>query len=146
VTGALPNAPQAYRGERLGLPATGQGAIAKTNPRIWAFIVDALAASLVAGLFVSARGAPGTTSHLPGLWSWIPFVLDYVVGLLVAGRSLGMYLLKIRVIRVDQDAAIGPGRAIVRTVLLSLLIPALVWDRDGRGMHDRFTDTAVVQG
>ena len=146
MTGAPTNAPQAYRGERLGLPATGQGAIAKTNPRIWAFIVDALAASLVAGLFVSARGAAGTASHLPGLWSWIPFVLDYVVGLLVAGRSLGMYLLKIRVIRVDQDAAIGPGRAIVRTVLLSLLIPALVWDRDGRGLHDRFTDTAVVQG
>ena len=25
-----------------------------------------------------------------------------------------------------------------------LLVPALVMDRDGRGLHDRLTDTAVV--
>jgi hypothetical protein len=26
-----------------------------------------------------------------------------------------------------------------------LLIPAVIWDRDGRGFHDRLTDTAVVR-
>jgi hypothetical protein len=27
-----------------------------------------------------------------------------------------------------------------------LLVPAVVFDRDGRGLHDRYTDTAVVRG
>jgi uncharacterized RDD family membrane protein YckC len=34
---------------------------------------------------------------------------------------------------------------VVRTVLLFLLIPAVVVDKDGRGLHDRFTGTAVVR-
>ena len=37
------------------------------------------------------------------------------------------------------------GRALVRTALLCLLVPAVVFDRDGRGLHDRLTDTAVVR-
>jgi uncharacterized RDD family membrane protein YckC len=82
---------------------------------------------------------------LPGTWSLVPFVLDYVVGLLVAGRTLGMYLFGLRVIRVSRDVAVDPLRALGRTVLLALLIPALVFDRDNRGMHDRLTDTAVVR-
>ena len=32
------------------------------------------------------------------------------------------------------------------TALLFLLVPALVFDRDGRGLHDRYSDTAVVRG
>ena len=39
-----------------------------------------------------------------------------------------------------------PGRAVARTVLLVMLLPAVIWDRDGRGLHDRLTDTAVVRG
>ena len=35
-------------------------------------------------------------------------------------------------------------RAVLRTALLLLLIPALIWDRDGRGLHDRAAGTAVV--
>jgi uncharacterized RDD family membrane protein YckC len=138
-------APQAYRGENLGLPETGRGSLATTGVRLGAFVVDALASSLVAGLFVQAHAGSGVAGHLPGSWSLVPFAVDYIVGLLVAGRTLGMYLVGLRVIRVDRDAAVDPVRAVIRTVLLTLLIPALVWDRDGRGLHDRFTDTAVVR-
>jgi uncharacterized RDD family membrane protein YckC len=47
---------------------------------------------------------------------------------------------------VDQDKPVNPWRALLRTFLLVLLIPAVIWDRDGRGLHDRLTDTAVVRG
>jgi hypothetical protein len=56
-----------------------------------------------------------------------------------------MYLFGLRVVRVSKDVAIGPLRALGRTALLVLFIPALVFDRDNRGMHDRLTDTAVVR-
>ena len=137
--------PQAYRGQKLGLPESGPGSLAPFGPRLGAFLVDALASALIAGLFVQSAHRHGATGHLPGTWSLIPFALDYVVGLLVAGRTIGMYLVKVRVIRVDRTVAVDPFRAIARTALLAIGIPAVLMDRDGRGLHDRFTQTAVVR-
>jgi uncharacterized RDD family membrane protein YckC len=139
--------PQAYRGQALGLPETGPGSLSTTGIRLGAFIVDAVASSLVAALFVQAAAhGKGVADHLPGSWSLIPLAVDYIVGILVAGRTLGMYLFGLRVIRVDRDVAVTPPQALLRTLLLFLLVPAVVWDRDGRGLHDRFTSSAVVRG
>ncbi len=33
----------------------------------------------------------------------------------------------------------------VRTGLLCLVIPAVVWDKDGRGLHDLAARTAIVR-
>ena len=140
------SAPQAYRGARLGLPEQGPGSLATTGQRLGAFVVDAVASGLVAALFVQSAHGHGATGHLPGSWSLIPFAIDYIVGVLVAGRTLGMYLFGLRLVRVDRPAAVDPWRAVVRTALLLLLLPAVIWDRDGRGIHDRLTDTAVVRG
>jgi uncharacterized RDD family membrane protein YckC len=143
-------APQAHRGEKLGLPADGRGSLASPGSRVGALVVDCIASGLVAALGVAMFHHGGdTASRLPGSWSLVPFALDYVVGLLVAGRTLGMNLVGIRVIRVDAPAdrpkAVDPWRALLRTFLLMLLVPAVVWDKDGRGLHDRLTDTAVVR-
>jgi uncharacterized RDD family membrane protein YckC len=138
--------PQAYRGARLGLPEQGPGSLATTGQRLGAFLVDAIASGLVAALFVQFAHGRGAVGHLPGSWSLIPFALDYIVGTLVAGRTLGMYLFGLRLVRVDRVAAVDPGRAVARTALLVMLLPAVIWDRDGRGLHDRLTDTAVVRG
>lgn len=135
-----------YRGERLGLPESGPGSVATTGVRLAAFLVDAIASSLVAALFVQAtRSGHGVAERLPGSWSLLPLALDYVVGMLVAGRTVGMYLFGLRIVRVDRPAAVNPGQAILRTVLLFLLVPALIWDRDGRGLHDRASGTAVIR-
>ena len=137
--------PQAFRGQNLGLPEAGPGSIATTGPRLGAFVVDALASAVVAGLFVQTRGSHGA-DRLPGSWSLIPFAIDYVLGVLFAGRTLGMYLFGLRLVRLDRQDAVGPVRAVVRTVLLLLLVPAVIFDKDGRGLHDRITETAVVRG
>jgi uncharacterized RDD family membrane protein YckC len=145
VADASPGAPAAYRGQRLGLPASGPGSLAAVGPRLAAFALDCLASALVAGLFVRAADAPGTAEHLPGSWSLVPFALDYLLGLTLGGRTLGMYLLGLRVVRVDRRAAVDPWRALIRTVLLCALVPAVIFDQNGRGLQDRLTDTAVVR-
>jgi uncharacterized RDD family membrane protein YckC len=138
--------PGAYRGERLGLPATGSGSLGTTGARLAAFLVDAIASSLIAALFVQAtHNGDGVADHLPGSWSLLPLAIDYVVGMLVAGRTVGMYLFGLRIVRIDRPAAVNPGQAIIRTLLLFLLVPAVIWDRDGRGLHDRASGTAVVR-
>jgi uncharacterized RDD family membrane protein YckC len=147
ATAHPPQAPQAFRGQAIGLPESGRGSLATTGARLVAFVVDALASTLVAALFIHPHG-PGHrwSDHLPGSWSLIPLAVDYLVGCTLAGGTLGMYLRGLRLGRVDQPSSrVGIGRVLLRTVLLYLFVPAVVFDRDGRGMHDRFSDTAVVR-
>ena len=124
-------------------PADGPGSVASIGRRLAAFAVDAVASAFIAGLFVRPD-LPGLAGHLPGAWSLIPLSFDYVLGLVLAGQTLGMRLLAVRVIRTDRSAPVGLGRTVVRTALLVLLVPAVVVDRSHRGLHDRVTDTAVV--
>jgi uncharacterized RDD family membrane protein YckC len=144
----MPTAGEAYRGQRLGLPESGPASLAQPGARIGAWIVDALLSALVAALFVEVihqERHRDFAQRLPGYWSLIPFALDYILGMLFAGRTLGMYLFGLRIIRVDRNEAVNPWRAVVRTVLLMLLVPAVIFDKDGRGLHDRYSDTAVVR-
>jgi len=61
---------------------------------------------------------------------------------LLAG-SFGQRLLGVRVVRVD-GGRLSLGRIILRTVLLCLVIPAVIWDSSGRGLHDRAAGSIVV--
>jgi hypothetical protein len=40
---------------------------------------------------------------------------------------------------------LGLWRPVVRTVLLCLAIPPLIFDRDQRGLHDRLAGTMLVR-
>jgi uncharacterized RDD family membrane protein YckC len=138
-------ASQHYRGERLGLPAEGTGSLAPTGTRVLALLVDCAASGLIASLFVRRSDLHGAASHLPGSWSLIPLAIDYVVGLLLGGQTLGMHLFGVRVVRIDGGPGLSPLLAAMRTAILFALIPAVIVDRDARGLHDRLTGTAAVR-
>jgi uncharacterized RDD family membrane protein YckC len=104
---------------------------------VLAYLVDAVVAALVAALF--------TAPELPRTWSLLSFGLIYVVTLVAFGQTPGMRLLGLRLAHPAEGQRLALWRAVVRTALLVLLIPALVVDADGRGLHDRLTDTAVVR-
>jgi hypothetical protein len=144
VTSPHPPTRQRFRGERLGLPESGPGSLAPTGRRGVAFLIDVLASGLVAGLFARRSDLPGIAGHLPGQWSLLALAADYVIGVVLLGRTFGMYLTGLRIVRVDARVAIGPLRATARALLLVLLIPAVVVDQDFRGLHDRLTSTAVI--
>ncbi len=137
VGNAQPPSQQRPRGAALGLPADGPGSLASFGSRIGAFLVDAVAAALVAGLV--------TAPALPGNWSLLPFGLITVGTLVAFGQTPGMRLLGLRLAHPRAGERLALWRAVVRTGLLMLLVPALVVDADGRGLHDRLTDTAVVR-
>ena len=137
VRDAPPPSQERVRGASLGLPAEGPGSLASFSSRVGAFLVDALASAVVAGLF--------TAPQLPGNWSLVAFAVVTVVSLVAVGQTPGMRLLGLRLAHPRPGERLAPWRAVVRTALLCLLVPALVVDSDGRGMHDRLTDTAVVR-
>jgi hypothetical protein len=132
-----PPSQQRVRGASLGLPAEGPGSLAGFQSRALAFLVDAIGSALVAGLF--------TAPHLPGNWALAAFAAITVVTLVVFGQTPGMRLLGLRLAHPRPGQRLAVWRGVVRTALLCLLVPALVVDSDGRGLHDRLTDTAVVR-
>ena len=75
-----------------------------------------------------------------GIWALQHFVLVATLGM-----TYGHRFLKLRVVR--EDGAKYPGfvKAAIRTVLLALVIPAVVWDSEGRGLHDRAAGTRLVR-
>ena len=125
------------RGASLGLPASGRGSLATFSSRVVAYLVDALAGVLIASLF--------TAPHLPAGWTALSFGLITVVTLALFGQTPGMRLVGLRLAHPVEGRRLAVWRAVVRTALLLLLVPALVVDSDGRGLHDRLTGTAVVR-
>jgi uncharacterized RDD family membrane protein YckC len=136
VRDVQPPSQQRVRGASLGLPADGPGSLAGFQSRVAAFLIDAVAAFLVAGLF--------TAPDLPRNWSLVAFVAVTVGSLVAFGQTPGMRLLGLRLAHPRAGERLALWRAVVRTALLCLLVPALLVDADGRGLHDRLTDTAVV--
>jgi uncharacterized RDD family membrane protein YckC len=137
VSDAQPPSQARVRGASLGLPADGPGSLAPFGSRAAAFVVDALAAALIAGLL--------TAPHLPGNWSLLSFGLITVATLVTFGQTPGMRLLSLRLAHPRPGERLAVWRGVVRTALLMLLLPALLVDANGRGLHDRLTDTAVVR-
>ncbi len=136
--------PDEPRGVRLGLPAYGRGAVATFGSRAAAFAIDTVLSGLVARLFFHVQSDSSSTYvSLPPL---IALALLYVVGLALTGQTPGMRLLRLRVVPVAAStAAVRLVPAALRTALLMLLVPALVSDRDGRGLHDLAAGTVVVR-
>ncbi len=133
-----------YRGERLGRPASGAGSVSGFGPRLGAFAIDTVLANLLVGLVVlfGVRPGPGLRGELV----LVAFLLQELVLVASAGATAGMRLAGVRVARVADGGQPGFAAVLLRTLLLSLLVPALIWDADGRGMHDRASGTVVVRG
>ncbi|TXK17469.1 RDD family protein [Homoserinibacter sp. GY 40078] len=127
-----------WPGERLGLPEQGPRSIARVGRRIVALVIDwAVAYFLSWALFPTPEGAA------PFVTLGIFALLQYLF-LLVVNGGLGHLILGIRLVPI-RGGYLGLWRPLVRTVLLCLVIPAVIWDRDQRGLHDKAAGTVLVR-
>jgi hypothetical protein len=131
-----------HPGERFGLPAEGVNSVAGFGRRLAALTLDWLAAYLIAAVVVGqgALERPTFGWTVMGVW----FLLT-AIPVAVFGASAGMTALGIRVAPLDGAAVVGVPRALLRTALIAVVIPAVVRDEDGRGLHDRATRTVVIR-
>jgi hypothetical protein len=72
------------------------------------------------------------------------FAIEQIVFLITLGGGIGHLAMGLRLVTL-QGAHCGVWRPILRTALLCLLIPAFIWDRDQRGMHDVFSGTVLIR-
>lgn len=134
-----------WRGERLGLPESGVRSVARGGSRLLAFVVDVVLASLLTSLFVRPQFADQAVMQTYNLWSIAVWAVITIVPVAFFGFTPGMAVTGIRVARLDGGSLVGPVRALVRTALTAVIIPAAVRNIDGRSWLDRLTGTVVIR-
>ena len=75
----------------------------------------------------------------------VVFAVESVVLTGLTGFTVGKLIVRIRVARLDGKPVVGLVRALIRTLLFLCVVPALVYDGDLRGLHDRGANTIVIR-
>jgi uncharacterized RDD family membrane protein YckC len=123
-----------WAGKRLGLPETGPGSLAKMGRRVLALGIDWALALMVSRAFFGSDNTATLTFFMLEQW------------LLVAtlGNSFGHLIAGIKVRKLD-GSYVGIVPALIRIGLILLVIPAVIWDTDNRGLHDKAAKTVLVR-
>jgi uncharacterized RDD family membrane protein YckC len=123
------------------MPRAGRGSMGRFGRRLVGVLVDWALCQLVAfGLFDKAFGVAGASSFLP----LAVFAVENLVLVGTLGSTIGHRVVGLQVVSTDGNAA-RPLQVLVRTVLLCLFLPAMFWDKDGRGLHDKAAGTLIVR-
>ena len=134
-----------WPGKRLGLPESGPRSVARAGRRIVAIAVDWAIATAISVLFFtpgeSVLDRLGSSNAAATL---IAFAVIQLLFIPTLGGSFGHLALGMRVVPL-KTGWIGVLKPVIRTALLCLFIPAVIWDRDQRGMHDRLAGTVLVR-
>ena len=137
--GSWLNGPQApdgadtFPGERFGLPEHGARSVATMGRRLLALLIDWLVCMVIA-----------LAAFRTQFWTLPIFAAETYLLTALTGFTLGKRLLGMRVARLD-GRPVGFLWALVRTLLLLAVLPALITDRDLRGWHDRAANTIVIR-
>ncbi|TDC21867.1 RDD family protein [Kribbella albertanoniae] len=144
--GTGPSGEFRYPGNRLGLPEAGPGSAAGWGRRILALLLDwflaGLIASAITGKPIWAGGNDFGTAQLTTFFAMTAILAG------LAGGTIGHRVLGLRVLSLKDGptgAQVGLLGGVIRAVLLCLVLPAVVYDRDRRGLHDRAANTIVVR-
>jgi hypothetical protein len=129
--------PDGYPGEDLGLPSTGSGSIVGMGRKLGALFVDWFLCTFIVVALI--RPAHADVEY----WTLAVFALQDCLLTALTGFTIGKRLFGVRVVRLDGKL-VGAW-SLVRTILLLFVIPAVVQDRDQRGLHDRAANTVVVR-
>jgi uncharacterized RDD family membrane protein YckC len=83
----------------------------------------------------------------PGAREWLPlivFALEAWVLTTLVGGSAGQLVVGVMVRR-TSGAPLDAARALLRTVLICLVIPPVIYNRDQQGLHDLAVDSIAVR-
>lgn len=108
-----------------------------------ALFIDWIASTLVVSFFTGRS----VLSPPEGFDRWLPlavFAIEAIALTATLGGSAGQLLMRVQVRRLT-GARLDPLRAAARTALICLVIPAVIYNGDQRGLHDLATDSIAVR-
>ncbi|MCX6429648.1 MAG: RDD family protein [Actinobacteria bacterium] len=107
--------------------------------RLTALAIDWAMSLAIASLF---------TSRSTGLSAFAPlgvFFLEVWILTSLSAASAGQRLVRIRVIRFADGGSPTPTQVLIRTALLCLVVTAVTFDENGRGLHERISGTVLTR-
>ena len=109
--------------------------------RVLALSIDWAIASFTAALVYPLQ----SSALAPSLFRLGVFVLEVALLTSLGGASAGQRVMGLRVLSWPDNLFLRPGPILLRTMLIALVIPAVVTDKDGRGLHDRAAKSVVMR-
>jgi uncharacterized RDD family membrane protein YckC len=130
-----------YPGSRLGLPQTGVGSLARFGRRLIAVFIDWFSAMFLTSLFAPELASGSNDFQLLTL---AIFTGQTAMLLGLSGSTFGYRLVGLGLRTLEQQR-VSPGICVLRQLLLILVVPVLIWDRDGRSLLDRWLGLVVLR-
>ena len=97
------------------------------------FIVTAMSGGI-------GSAVPNRPFYVSGLFFTQIFMLSWL-----QGASLGHRIFGIRIVRYVDSGPINALQALIRSALLLTVIFAITFDEEGRGLHERFSQTILIR-
>jgi uncharacterized RDD family membrane protein YckC len=136
--------PHTYPGQALGLPESGPQSIARFGRRLIAIVVD-WAISVLVVMLMTGSSYLDLASSAGGQFSILGmFVFLQTFGIWAIGGSIGHRMFKMYLVNAS-GGSLNWWRPLVRSLLLALVIPAIIWDADQRGFHDKIAGTILLR-
>lgn len=71
--------------------------------------------------------------------------LQYLILVTLTGSSFGHRLVGLKVVRFSDGGVVRPVQALIRTVLMVVIVTAITFDENGRGVNERLSDTVLIK-
>ncbi len=117
------------------------GEVAGLGRRLAAIAIDWFACILLSRVIFGqfAYGSPESSFSILFI-----FIAEVTLFTWLISASFGQRLLGISVVRLD-GGRLALWRVLVRTLLICIVIPAVVYDSVGRGLHDRAVGSVAIR-
>jgi uncharacterized RDD family membrane protein YckC len=115
-------------------PRVGQGR------RMLGLLIDwALCYFITWGFFAE----PGTGAFTPIVY--FLYLGQYLFFTILGGATPGHRIVGLRIVRFSDGQLPTPKQALIRTALLAIVITAITFDQNGRGINERFSGTVLIR-
>ena len=113
--------------------------------RLAAITIDWLASYAIAFAFFAGGGNFGERVSGSRVPTTLILVAEYAILIALTGASFGHRLLRMKVVDFNHGGLPSIRQTLIRTGLMALVITAITYDEDGRGIHERFSQTKLTR-
>ncbi|CAN2194212.1 RDD [Candidatus Nanopelagicaceae bacterium] len=112
--------------------------------RFAAITLDWLSSYLIAIVFFSGPGTFLERSSHAGVPALILFFTQYFLLVALQGASAGHRVCRMRIVNFADGGRPTILQALIRSVLMVIVITAVTYDENGRGIHERLSRTKIA--
>lgn len=113
--------------------------------RMLGITIDWLAAYAVTLGFFAGGGDFLDRTRGIGTTVLIVMAIEYLLLVSLGGSSFGHRIVGLKVVRFSDGGAVTPIQALIRTALMVIIITAITFDENGRGINERLSNTVLVE-